>query len=623
MKPSKLLSSIIALALCATVLGAQDKPIRFALFSDLHYSEGSQSVNDLRACVRDVNSIGGIDFVLVAGDLTDFGSDEELAAVKGILDSLAYDYYVVAGNHDAKWSESGCDTFKNIFGYESFEFKKHGWRFIGCNSGPDMRMAPALIPRESMEWLKSLEPGEPTVFLNHYPQDTSVLNYFDVTRELKRIGTRLEVGGHWHNNTILDYDGIPGVLGRSTLKSRNSAGYNLFTMEDGHVTARERRVFDSSSVLLEPWYEADLKEIKDTVKYDKDGLPASYPWMRYDVNEDNPVREAWKIKEDSNIAAGFARDGKYAYYATESGFVKCRSLKDGSLKWKSSFPGKIFSTPALEGKILVFGCADGFIYALNAKDGKTLWKVKAGKSVLGSPEIFDGKAFIGASDGVFRAIDLKSGEVAWEYAGVKGFVECKPFVDKSQVVFGTWGNKLYSLDTGTGKFQWEWTCEKPSRMYSPAAVWPVKSDGKIFIAVPDRRLYVLDSSTGKELKHFDMLAREAVGISEDGNTVYCKSMWHKLTAIDTKSLDINWQVETGAGYEISPTSIPEINGVGVIMPTDKGNIICFDSESGRKLWAHKLSIALVNPLRTWKEGKEANILASTMDGTIALLKINL
>lgn len=598
------------------ILGAQE--LKFAFLTDLHYSEGSKSITDLRQCIKDVNNLEGLDFVLFGGDLTDFGSDEEIAAVKDILDSLKYQYYVVAGNHDAKWSESGCDTFKKVFGYENFEFERKGWRFIGCNCGPDMRMAPALIPRESMEWLRSLKPGEKTIFINHYPQDTSVLNYFDVTRELKRIGTQFVIGGHWHRNVAMNYSGLPGILGRSSLSAGKVPGYNLITIDDGHVKVSEMRVFGDMHVQLEPWYQADLKPVADTVTYDANGLPSDYPWMRFDVN-DGSVQEAWKIQEKANIASGFAVNDKYAFYATESGMVKCVSLKDGKQKWAKRFPGKIFSTPALDGKILAFGCADGEIYALNAKNGRLKWKHEAKKSVLGSPEIRNGIVYIGSSDGVFRALNVKNGKSVWEYAGVDGFVECKPFVDGQQVVFGTWANILYSLDPSTGSLQWVWRCAKPSRMYSPAAVWPVKAEGKIFIAVPDRRLYVIDASSGKEIKHFDGIARESVGISQDGSTVYCKSMWHTLTSIDAKSLNIKWQAETGTGYDISPASITQWGGIGVVMPTDKGNIVCFDSRTGRRKWAHKISIALVNPMTTTREG---HLLASTMDGTVMLMKIN-
>lgn len=603
----------------AAGLAAQENTVRFAFLSDTHYSEGSGAVRDLSRCVKDVNTLDNLDFVLVGGDLTDFGTDEEITAVKQILDSLRYKYYVVAGNHDAKWSESGCNTFLKVFGYENFEFECKGWRFIGCNCGPDMRMAPALIPQESMEWLKGLKPGVKTVFVNHYPQDTSVLNYFDVTRELKRIGTRFELGGHWHSNVSLNYDGIPGALNRSTLTAGKQPGYNVVMIQNDSVTISERRLYGSTTVQLEPWYTRRLAEVRDTVTYDADGLPASYPWMRYDVNNDSPVSEVWRLKDDSNIVAGFAMSKGKAWYTTASGYVRCISVKDGGRIWSKRFPGKIFSTPAVQGKYLVFGCTDGNVYALNARNGKTIWKYAAGKSVLGSPVIFNGKVYVGASDGCFRAIDLKSGKAVWTYSDVQGFVECRAFVDKEQVVFGSWGNRLYSLDPQTGALQWEWKCEKPSRMYSPAAVWPVKAEGKIFIAVPDRRLYALDAATGKELRHYDKSAREAVGVSPDGKTVYCKSMWHTITSVDAATLGVNWQTQTGAGYEISPTPIERI-GDEVIMPTDKGNIIGFSAVDGSRLWARKVSIALVNPMKVWSEKGSVYILASTMDGTVTLLR---
>lgn len=599
-------------------------PLRIAFMTDLHYSQGSLSARDLSRCIKDINSLEGLDFVLIGGDLTDFGTDEELAFVKKMLDSLNYEYHVVAGNHDAKWSESGCNTFREVFGYDHFDFNAKGWRFIGCNCGPDMRMAPALLPRESMEWLEALEPEGRTIFVNHYPQDSSVLNYFDVTKELKRLGTRLVVGGHWHTNNILDYDGLPGILCRSTLSGGKNPGYSIIEFKDDCVTVSERRLYGSTTVQFEPWFSKTLEKVDDNVVRDAHGLPESYPWMRYDVNDDaeaKGVKELWKIKEDSNIASGFARSGYLAWYATTSGSVRCISLKDGSRQWTKSFGGRIFSTPALYGRTLVFGCADGYVYALDSRNGALKWKHKADKSVLASPVIGDGKVFVGSSDGRFRALDMKDGSTVWEYAPVEGFVECRPFLDESQVVFGTWGNRLYSLDPRDGSLQWVWKCGKPSRMYSPAAVWPVKSEGRIFIAVPDRCLYVLDASDGKEVGRIEKSARESVGISPDGRTVYCKSMWHTLTAVDASSLEENWRVETGTGYDISPTSISSVGGV-VLMPTDKGNIVAFSAADGKRLWARKVSPALVNPMEVWETREGCFILASTMDGIVTLISFD-
>ena len=68
---------------------AQTEPVRFAFMTDLHWSASlTSSQAALRACVNDINSRNDIDFVVVGGDLTDFGSDSEIADVKAVLDGL-------------------------------------------------------------------------------------------------------------------------------------------------------------------------------------------------------------------------------------------------------------------------------------------------------------------------------------------------------------------------------------------------------------------------------------------------------------------------------------------------------------------------------------------------------
>lgn len=620
---------LVILALTAAVF-CRAQAVKFAFLTDTHYSEGAGRVNSMKACIDDINASEPVDFVLFGGDITDFGTDEEIAAVKEIFDKLKYKYYVVAGNHDAKWSESGCNTFLKVFGYENFEFEAGGWRFLGCNCGPDMRMAPALLPKESMLWLESRAPGKKTVFVNHYPQDSSVLNYFDVTKALKRIGTQWEIGGHWHSNHALNFDGIPAALCRSTYD--NGAGYSIVTLTDNHVSICERRVKDGVGTTLKSWYDMDLAPIEDKTKYDADGLPDSYPWMRYDVNARySSIREVWSYRDDSNIATGFAINANKAYYATASGWVRAIDIRNGKKLWSTQLPGKLFSTPAVQGKKLVVGCTDGYVYGLNACNGRIIWKVKADKSIVASPAILDGVAYIGSSDGCFRAIRISDGKLVWKTEGIKGFVECTPYVDAYQVVFGTWGQKLYSLSTSTGKVMWEWNTPRSSRMLSPAATVPVKSEGRIFFAAPDRRVYAVDALTGKTLFWVDG-GREAIGLSSDGMTVYAKTMNHRSYAfkadvnqlqvndkgqLDPKALD--WNVENRMGYEIGPSPIVEIDGV-VLVPSDKGNLIALDAKDGAWLWAHKISIALVNPISSWRENNATRVLASTMDGKVVLLE---
>lgn len=627
----KLILAVVVTAL-SIVAFAQEKPLRFAFLTDLHYSTGSVNAKYLESCIDDINANEKVDFVMFGGDLTEFGADEEIAEVKAILDRLKVKYYIVAGNHDSTWSESGCNSFIRIFGYERFEFEAAGWRFIGCNCGPDMRMTPALLPKECMLWLDSMETGKKTIFVNHYPQDSSVLNYFDVTKQLKKIGVQFEIGGHWHSNRALNYDGIPAVLCRSTINSGNGAGYDIFTLTDNHVTVQEKRVYSKSSVLLEPWYEADLSPLEDKTHYDENGLPDSYPWMRYDVNSQYPsVREVWKIRDNGNIVSGFAIEGDKAYYCTSPGDFRCISIKNGKRLWEKHLPGKVFSTAAVSDGRVVVGCTDGNIYCFDAANGKDIWKVAARKSVVGSPVIKDGIAYIGASDGVFRAIEVKTGKVVWTYEDVKGFVVTTPYVDDEQVVFGTWAYRLYSLDPKTGSLQWCWTHSKHVRGYSPAASVPVKANGRIFVAIPDRKVWAVDAKTGEQLFWVDG-GREAIALSEDGKTVYAKTMFGQSYAFPADAaLDkvgangqmspsvLDWKVDNKMKYEISPTPIKPIGNV-VLFPADKGNIIALNAKDGGFAWAHKISTALVNPVKAWKKGGRTYVLASTMDGVVTLLQ---
>ncbi len=594
----KKIAIIVYLSIICSLVRGQE--IKFAFLADTHLSENSNSITDLQQCIKDINSNKEIQFSIFAGDITEFGSDKEILLAKGILDQLHNPYYIVAGNHDSKWSESGCNTFSKVFGYEHFEFEKGGIKFIGCNSGPDMRMAPALVPRESIVWLDSLinntDREKPIIFVNHYPMDSSVLNCFEVVKILKKGNTLMTMGGHWHNNVKLNFDGIPGILGRSSQeRGKEGAGYNIVTITNSLLTIQERVAERGTK---EPWFSLPLDKGAD-----------------YSVNSQYPkVKEKWTIQEDTNIGSAAAVYGDKIVYATTSGVIKCISLEGHTPLWEYKTKGKIFSTPAISGESVVVGSCDNTIYCLNLNNGETRWTFGCNKSVLASPAIFDGIIYIGASDGVFRAIELKTGKLVWEFADVKGFIESKAFVDKKQVVVGDWANTLYSFNRKNGKLMWKWNT-KGSRMYSPAAVWAVKSDNKIFIVTPERKTYAIDAAKGETIwQHRG--GRESIGISNDGTTVYTKTMKDTVFAFSATSPkgEVLWASNCSFGYEIAPTPITTSDFV--FIPTDKGFIIALDPQTGNIVWKHRVSHALINciiPL------PDKQLVVTTLDGRVSLI----
>ena len=611
----KRFSLILLFCLFTTITFAQE--VVFAYLADVHIAEGAQSISDAEACIKDINSRGEAQFVIFAGDITEFGSDEEIAIAKSIFDKLDVPYYIVAGNHDSKWSESGCNTFKKVFGYEAFEFEVDGIKFIGTNSGPNMRMAPALLPRESVIWLDSLvnavEVNKPIVFVNHYPMDNSMLNYFEVLDILKRKNIQLIMCGHGHNNAVLDFEGIPAIMGRSSLETgKEGAGYNLVTIEGSTISFQEQVV---EKEIKQPWHKLRMSR---GMAFDP---KKEYSRPNYDINKEYPsIKPLWAIQDSTDIGAGATVAGDKVIYANTSGVVKALSVVDGKELWRYTTDGKIFSTPAVESGRVVVGSSDNNIYCLDLNSGKLLWKFACKKSVLASPAIYKGTIYIGASDNIFRAIDLVSGKLVWSYNEIKGFIESKAFVDRAQVVVGDWRNRLYSFNPKTGALQWFWT-NNHGRGYSAAAVWPVKANNKIFIITPERKTYAIDAKTGEQL-WVEKGGREAIGLSPDKRQVYSKTMRDTLLAFSTigDKAKLVWASNAEYGYEIAPspiTSISKKSGDLLFIPTDKGDIIALNVADGSIAWKHKVSIALINYVLPFGDDK---LLVTTMDGVVTILK---
>lgn len=128
----KRLATIVACCLVAVTTALAFEPFRFAVVTDIHIAGGlPQSTEDLRQSVAQINNDSTIDFVLVTGDIADAGDGASLRIAKRELDKLVKPWYILEGNHDQNWSESGCMDFVKIFGYERFHFEHKGILFIG------------------------------------------------------------------------------------------------------------------------------------------------------------------------------------------------------------------------------------------------------------------------------------------------------------------------------------------------------------------------------------------------------------------------------------------------------------------------------------------------------------
>ena len=619
-KPSstkmKSLFVICILLCCGLQTTAQWKPFRFAFISDTHIgSPNGNAEEDLRRTVKDINNMDDISFVVITGDITELGTNDEIILAKQILDGLDVPWYIIPGNHDSGWSESGGMSFTKTFGSDRFYFSHNDIVFMGCASGPYVRMSDGHIPRDAVLWmdsvLKKTDPKTPIVFLNHYPLDKDLDNWYEAIDRLKQHNIIAALCGHGHSNRKLNFEDIPAVMGRSNLRGKSAyGGYNIVDIRRDSMIFSERMPgFQTNPA----WTGIKL----ESKIYD---LGRQFPRPSYKMNDSFPnVRLKWSFASDANvISTPMVVDG-LVVFGNSLGRIDALDLKNGKKKWSFQTDGAIYSSPATDNGFVVFGSCDGNIYCLKSKTGKLAWKLTTDAAVLGSPIMQNGVVYIGGSDHVFRAVKLSDGKEIWRFAGLNGPVVSTPVIHGGKIIFGAWDRHLYALDIRNGSLQWKWNNGSSVRNYSPASCIPVVKDDVVYIVAPDRYLSAIDIHSGSTLwRTNESTVRESIGISADGELIYAKTMNDTIVAFPTSrnQQKARWKMHAGFGYEHVPSMLIESNGV-IHFGTKNGVVYAIDAATQKVVWKYKVDNSMVNTVNLLKSDE---LLASTMDGKLALLE---
>ena len=618
---------ISALLVCLLPFMAQAQQIafRFAQLTDIHLSPSNPNpTEDLLRSIAQINATDSIDFVLVTGDITEEGDRATMQKVNSCLDLLKVKYYVALGNHETKWSDSGCTAFGEIFGGERFDFEHKGFLFLGFNSGPLMRMAYGHVVPQDIRWMTERmnqyntgdpQQNKPVILVTHYPMiEGDVDNWYEVTDAVRPYNIRLFIGGHYHRNRDLRYDGIPGVLMRSNLCDKDGKpGYGIYEITKDSIRVYTQRIGEPKK----QWAGFSLTESY----YERNGKAEKYP--DFSVNKEYPqVKEQWITKTGVGIYCSPAVEKDKVFIGDDMGYLTAYALKDGKALWRFQSGKRIVGTPAVSEGIVVFGSADCKIYGLNAQNGNLLWTVETSEPVLGAVTIDNGTAYIGASDHTFRAINTCNGEIKWTFTGVKGYIETKPLVTDSKVIFGAWDNTLYALNKADGRELWKWTGGLTRMHFSPAAVWPVAAEGKVFITDPQRAMTAIEIETGNTVwRTFQSMVRETIGLSEDGERIYSKTMNDSIVCYSTKGSHPHelWASNVGFGYEHAPSMQVEKDGI-VFGSTKEGLIFALEAKTGKVLWKHKIGNSLISTVVPLSGNR---ILFTATGGEAGLLKFKI
>jgi outer membrane protein assembly factor BamB len=580
--------------------------IRFAWITDTHI--GSPNADrDLMNVVQNIN-LNKFDFVIATGDITEKGLNDELIEAKKIFTAFNFPLYIIPGNHDTKWSESGCTKFIELFGDNKFYFEYKDFIFVGLNTGIPMRGGGGHFEPHDLKWLdeklNDLPDTAKIIFACHHQPDGEVDNWYEVTNRLMKFNFAFIIVGHGHANRKYSFAGIPGAMGRSTLSRNKSWGYNLFEVFDENISITEINADTSFS-----WYEYPI--IKP------EGATIT-PIPQFENSENVSVTQIFNT--NSTMTQGVTYSNNSIYFADLAGNVYSIA-KSGKTNWKLKFNTAFYAKPLITKNFLILAGTDGSVYFLQKQKGKLVKQIKLGHTII-STHVYNHKknsVFAFTNDGYINKISLKDLLSTRVKISSMNF-EAAPLQLNNNLYIGSWDNYIYKIPTNFSQekpFEWKWT-ENKNFYYSPAVAQPVSDGVNLYITTPDKYVSAIDIDSGKTVWRTNAYnSWESIGISNDKSKIFIKGVSDTIycVSISNNTHNLIWKTNLDLGIDTNPTKILERNN-RVYVATKKGFVYALNSNSGEIIWKAFLGTARVNNLEL---ADKDLLIATNMDGKVFLI----
>ena len=608
MKKLRLFLALIALCCVVLTVGAQ----KFAILSDVHVTPGNANETELMKAITEINA-SDADVVLMTGDLTNEGSDEQLHNVKSILDEVTKPLYVIPGNHENNWSQSACKTFTDLWGNDRFVFEIGNLVVVGLNCGPFMKMGDGHIKQEDLIWLdstlKERVTGDKKVLsINHYPLLDDLDNYRDYVNVLKKYPVITHQSGHYHSWKQYETNGISGVMVRSLDMGNDSYGYTILDVDLNRMWVHVYNKEIGKSPELKYAYKINLDFEESQQEVTNRELPDGFHIEK--VYADN-----------ASIFTRLGIDQQNIYFGNSLGYVKAVGKISHNVDWQFKTDGMLFSRPAVADNVVVVPTTDKRLLWLDKRSGKLKYEERFAGPFVADGVVVNGILYQGGYK-TFQAWDVKRHRQLWHYDSIYNYCQAAPVVNNNDVIFGAWDTYLRSLDCKTGQLRWRWNNGRQVNLYSPGNVVPVVTADKVLIVAPDRNATAIDRKTGQQIwrEKNEYTVRDSLGCSADGKVAYAKTMDGELVAMSTEGNQYRllWKSDAGFGYEHAPCLIVEQNGY-VFLGSRRGMLSVFDAKTHQLVFTYQMGTSEVNGFEI--DSSSGDIYCSLIEGTIFCISL--
>ena len=510
--------------------------VRLVQFSDAHVVGPDERVTgiELAAALQALVEESSPDLIIASGDLTNRGSDAELAELQSGIRDIDTPLFLMFGGHDGNWERriEGNEppwslNWEACFGpaYYSFDW---GGRHIALWPNEDYFFSVADRERKR-RWLDAdlalhADRGN-AILVIHTPPPADFID------AMKALGVCLILHGHWHSLKTFRRDQVTVA----------ATGPLCFGGID--TTPRGYRIVEWTRSATAPTRAVALGAGRLQPATPERIGPFHLAWAQ-DVATDLEMpfilahRAAPTVVADRLLLAGGRGD---------AGAVQCHLATTGALLWTADLEAPVRNAVATVGEQVLALAMTGALYNLRLEDGSSEWRVDLqghpSRWLYTTPAHADGMIFAGGKAGL-GAYRLASGECVW-YADLEAndawSCYASPLVTEKVVVLLLPRRGMVALSRVDGSLVWETQLDIE---YQYAA--PLRLGDDVCSGGDRQHLARLRLADGDVVWHRDTIAgRYASGLEADDERLYAVTPSGAIQAFDPGTGQPLWQVDTG------------------------------------------------------------------------------
>jgi len=520
------------------ILLGQAFALQFIQISDTHIGAANGAKNLRSFCQFVQSSEEKPDFIIHTGDISEFGTEEELRTYLGIVSSLDIPFYYSLGNHDVRWNGAGWVIAEKLFPpyKRNYSFIKEGIAFVALDSSFPYSQYGIVDPSQ-LAWLKetlaNLPPNQPIILFSHHPimPSSNFLYGKDALLEaLKPYNVVLFLTGHGHSSRVWQLDGITFLMTQGMMDANPS--FRIIKVENERIKI---------SVWGLDGKERDKERLEIPLR--RAGEPAP---SRVQTSENSNLL----MKVEGAIQADLLTSDGLVFLCSWGGEVVAVDAGEKKEIWRERFTAPILASPAIVGDTLFIPFLDGFLRALDSRTGKVIWEVKLSQPITGRLLGERDRIFVPANHSLFM-LNQRDGKILWQ-RDLGGTLESRPLLKGNTLYIGAWDKCLYAINSNNGEIAWQKETAR-SRYFSPATSLPIFWNNRLIITQP------YDNTTKKG---------GVLALDESGGII--------------------WQIDGNFGY-----STPVAQEDKLFIASMEGKLLCV-SPQGKTIWSLNLASPCFN-----------------------------